>query len=139
MPIAFCSVYHKIQNRNALFTYKKGFCMTGIENRLKELRKALDLKQRQVADKLGVKVGLVGRWEVGLQPVPSTRIYQLCNEYNVRREWLEKGEGEMFEPDKAPKSQSEILQDAAYTLLKAVNSDVRDAVVKAVERISSEP
>ena len=112
--------------------------MNEIKDRMKALRNALNLKQREVAEKLGVQVSIVGAWEIGKNPIPATRIYQLCNEYHVNRAWLEKGEGEMFAPDKAPKSQSEILQDAAYTLLKAVNSDVRDAVVKAVERISSE-
>ena len=56
------------------------------------------MKQREVAEKLGVQVGLIGRWEAGLQSIPSTRVYQLCHEYNVRREWLERGEGEMFQP-----------------------------------------
>ena len=56
------------------------------------------MKQREVAEKLGVQVGLIGRWAAGLQSIPSTRVYQLCHEYNVRREWLERGEGEMFQP-----------------------------------------
>ena len=70
-----------------------------MKDRLKELRKALGLKQREVAERLGVKVGRVGSWEAGVEPIPKTRIYQLCKEYNVRREWLENGTGEMFEPD----------------------------------------
>ena len=68
-------------------------------NRLKELRKALGLKQREVAERLGVDVGLIGSWEIG-RPIPKVRKYQICKEYNVRREWLETGEGEMFEPKK---------------------------------------
>lgn len=68
-------------------------------NRLKELRMRLGLKQREVAEKLDVNVGLIGNWESG-RPIPKTRLYQLCKEYNVRREWLETGEGEMFEPEK---------------------------------------
>ena len=68
-----------------------------MKDRLKALRKALGLKQREVAERLGVQTGLIGRWEAGLQPIPSTRIYQLCKEYNVRREWLEHGTGEMFD------------------------------------------
>lgn len=67
-----------------------------MKDRLKALRKALGLKQREVAERLGCQTGLIGRWEAGLQPIPATRIYQLCKEYNVRREWLEHGEGEMF-------------------------------------------
>lgn len=69
-----------------------------MKDRLKELRRALKLKQREVAEKIGVKVNVVGQWEAGIRDVPATRIYQLCHEYNVRREWLETGEGEMFEP-----------------------------------------
>lgn len=72
--------------------------MSEIKDRLKELRKTLNLKQREVAEKLGIDVGAVGNWEAGTRAIPSTRIYQLCHEYNVRREWLETGEGEMFEP-----------------------------------------
>ena len=70
-----------------------------MNERLKELRKKLGLKQRDVAEKLDVNVGLIGNWESG-RPIPKTRLYQLCKEYNVRREWLENGEGEMFEPEK---------------------------------------
>ena len=70
--------------------------MEEMKDRLKALRKALGLKQREIAEKLGVRVGNVGDWESG-RSIPSTRIYQLCHEYNVRREWLERGEGEMFE------------------------------------------
>lgn len=68
-----------------------------MKDRLKALRKALGLKQREVAERLGVNVGAVGGWECGRDPIPRARIYQLCKEYNVRREWLERGEGEMFD------------------------------------------
>jgi len=71
--------------------------MSEMKDRLKELRKALNIKQREVAERLGVAVGVVGTWESGGSPIPRARIYQLCKEYNVRREWLETGVGEMFE------------------------------------------
>lgn len=69
-----------------------------MKERLKELRKVFNLKQRQLAERLGVTVGLVGTWESGSAPVPKTRIYQICKEFRVRRDWLEMGEGEMMEP-----------------------------------------
>ena len=71
-----------------------------MQNRLKKVRKALDIKQREVAERLGVGVGLVGQWECGITPMPDVRIYQFCNEYNVNEKWLRTGEGEMFDkPD----------------------------------------
>ena len=69
-----------------------------MKDRLKELRKKLGLKQREVAERLGINVGQVGAWECGKERIPPARIYQLCKEFHVRREWLETGEGEMFEP-----------------------------------------
>ena len=81
-----------------------------MKDRLKALRKALGLKQREVAERLGVTVGIVGGWECGRDAIPQTRIYQLCKEYNVRREWLERGEGEMFEAETAKeKAQEEFI------------------------------
>ena len=72
--------------------------MEEMKDRLKELRKALGLKQREIAERLGVSVGLVGSWESGSNHPGEGSIYKLCHEYNVRREWLETGEGEMFQP-----------------------------------------
>ena len=69
-----------------------------MKERLKELRKTLGLKQRELAARLGVTVGIVGGWECGRDDIPKTRIYQICKEYNVRERWLVDGEGEMFEP-----------------------------------------
>lgn len=107
--------------------------MSEIKDRLKELRKALNLKQREVAEKLGVRVGDVGGWESG-RHVPDSRLRLLCHEYNVRREWLETGEGEMFEPEKAPKSEDEILEDACAVLFNRLDEQTQLAVLRVLER-----
>jgi len=90
-----------------------------MNERLKELRKKLGLKQRDVAEKLDVNVGLIGNWESG-RPIPKTRLYQLCKEYNVRREWLENGEGEMFEPEK---DESENFLDVMMGMYRQLDDD----------------
>lgn len=90
-----------------------------MNERLKELRKKLGLKQRDVAEKLDVNVGLIGNWESG-RPIPKTRLYQLCKEYNVRREWLEYGEGEMFEPEK---DESENFLDVMMGMYRQLDDD----------------
>lgn len=106
-----------------------------MKDRLKELRKRLNIKQRELAERLGVNVGLIGTWECGRQKIPQTRVYQICNEYHVRREWLEKGEGEMFEPEQAPKSKDEVLREAAYALFSKLPKDAQEAVLAAMKDV----
>lgn len=106
-----------------------------MNERLKILRKALGLKQREVAERLDVRVGLVGMWEAG-RPIPKTRVYQLCKEFNVRREWLENGTGDIFEPGK---TLDDKLIDAACALFDELSERGQNAVLAALrERIESE-
>ena len=113
--------------------------MSEMKDRLKELRKTLNLKQREVAEKLGVPVGNVGAWEAGMRDVPATRIYQLCHEYNVRREWLETGEGEMFEP-KADASKLKEFddEDVYFEAMERLYQSLPDAAKRSFERFCSE-
>lgn len=70
-----------------------------MNERIKELRKALGLTQQQMADKLGIKRGTVATFEVSRVSVPSdAAVMLICKTFNVREEWLRTGEGEMFEP-----------------------------------------
>ncbi|MBR2005608.1 MAG: helix-turn-helix transcriptional regulator [Thermoguttaceae bacterium] len=64
-------------------------------SRIKILRKHLGLSQNEFAQRLGIKHGVVSVWERS-NNIPLGRILLIANEFNVRREWLETGEGEMF-------------------------------------------
>lgn len=98
-----------------------------IKDRLKTFREAKNLKQREVAERLGVSVGLVGSWESGSNKPGEARIYQLCHEYNVRREWLEQGVGEMFEPGK---SEEEEIDDMIRKLFKMLPDKLKNAFLR---------
>lgn len=69
-----------------------------MNERIKKLRKALDLTQQELADRLGVKRNTVGQWECGINNVTDATIVFLCKEFNVNEEWLRNGTGEMFLP-----------------------------------------
>lgn len=109
-----------------------------MKERIKKLRQTLNLKQREIAEKLGVKVSVVGAWEIGQNPVPSMRVYQLCNEYGVRREWLETGEGEMFEPEKRPKTPEETRLEHARGFLRECTDEFKKALTQALQEESAE-
>ena len=67
-----------------------------MNERLKKLRKTLDMTQQQFADKLGVKRNTVGQWECGINALTDQTIFSVCREFNVNEDWLRTGNGEMF-------------------------------------------
>ena len=69
-----------------------------MNNRIKEVRKALHLTQQEMADSLSLKRNTVASYEIG-RIVPSDRSsWDICRIYNVNEVWLRTGEGDMFVP-----------------------------------------
>ena len=67
-----------------------------MNERLKKLRKTLDMTQQEFSDKLGVKRNTVAQWEIGRNDPSDAIILSICREFNVNEEWLRTGKGEMF-------------------------------------------
>lgn len=71
-----------------------------MNERIKELRKALDLS----GDKFGQSIGLsrmaISNIENGRYGVTEQTIITICNIYNVNEDWLRTGEGSMFNKTK---------------------------------------
>lgn len=67
-----------------------------MNERIKELRKALKLTQQEFADRLNIKRGAIANYEVGRNEPIDAVISLICKEFNVNEEWLRDGTGEMF-------------------------------------------
>lgn len=67
-----------------------------MNERIKELRKALGLTQQEMAEKLGIKRNTIAQYEIGRNPPTDTVITLMCRAFDVNEEWLRTGEGEMF-------------------------------------------
>ena len=67
--------------------------------RLKLIRKALGLTQEQLAQRLGVGKTALSMVETGKARLSNRNKNILVQEFNVSPEWLETGEGEMFNAD----------------------------------------
>lgn len=67
-----------------------------MKERIKKIRKELDLTQQAFADKLGIARGNVGAYEVGKNAPSDAVIGLICREFNINEEWLRTGDGEMF-------------------------------------------
>lgn len=78
-----------------------------MNDRIKKLRQELSLSQDEFGRRLGVTRGAVTNIELNkVEPKPLF-VDLICREFNVNKEWLRTGEGEMFNP----KSRNEELFD----------------------------
>ncbi|WP_291244533.1 helix-turn-helix transcriptional regulator [Fournierella sp.] len=68
-----------------------------IKDRLKELRKSLNLSQDEFGTRLGVARNTIANYEIGLRTPREATIVSICREFGVNRIWLTQGIGEMFE------------------------------------------
>lgn len=67
-----------------------------MNERLKKLRKALNLTQQEFANRIGIARGNVGAYEVNKNSPSDAVISLICREFNVNEQWLRNGTGEMF-------------------------------------------
>lgn len=98
-----------------------------MNERIKLLRKTLNLTQQEFADKIMVKRNTVATYEMGRSEPSDSAFSLICKEFNVNPEWLRTGEGEMFEQ---LTDQQKLMKYTAL-LLKGKDS----AVVSAIQAL----
>ena len=69
-----------------------------MQERIRELRKALNLTQAAFGERIAVKPNTITNYETGLRIPSDSVIRSICREFNVSERWLREGDGEMFLP-----------------------------------------
>ena len=99
-----------------------------LNERLKKLRKTLDLTQQAFADRIGMKQNTIAQYEMG-RTVPSAAIiFSICREFNVNENWLRTGEGEMF----VEMSRDEQIETFVGNLLKNEDDSFKRRLVSGL-------
>ena len=70
--------------------------MLTIGERIKEIRKELDLNQTDFGAAIGLKQTAIGMYETNQRAVSERSIISICKEFNINEEWLREGTGKMF-------------------------------------------
>lgn len=105
-----------------------------MKDRIRKLRKHLDLTQREFAEKIGVKQNTVAQYEMGRNVPIDTVISLICREFSVREEWLRNGTGEMFvELDK-----EDLLMEWAGRVLGSDSASFKKRFVKMLMSLSED-
>ena len=108
--------------------------MEEMKDRIITLRKMKGLTQKEFAERIGVKRGTLSNYELGRNiPVESVRM-MICREYGVKREWLETGQGEMFEE----KSKYDLVLEMSEEHLKNENEAFRRRLISVISELPEE-
>lgn len=67
-----------------------------MDERIKLIRKKLELTQQEFADKLGIARNNIAGYETCKRSPSDAVISLICTKFNINEEWLRAGEGEMF-------------------------------------------
>ena len=93
-----------------------------INERVRILRKSLNLSQVEFAKAIGVSRMTISFIEVQTQPVSDKIIFAICKTFNINPDWLRYGEGEMFTmatPESTTLKDEYDLTEDEYKFVKA--------------------
>lgn len=105
-----------------------------IGERIKKMRKALDLTQQEFADRLGMKQNTIATYEMNRTNPSDPAIKSICREFNINEAWLRNGEGEMF----VQQSNEDELADMVERLITGESAEFKRRLVRALSSLKEE-
>lgn len=120
-----------------------------MNERVKELRKALGLTLQKFGDRVGMKRNSLSQVENGTNGVSNQLFSAIVREFNVNEQWLRTGEGEMFAAASTHDQVEHIVQQAlkgndefriqVFTALGEMTDEEWDMVKRFVEKLRPDP
>ena len=116
-----------------------------IGERIKKVRKELNLTQQNLADKISIKQNSVALIESGKRNPSEQTLTLICREFRVSEDWLKNGKGEMF-VDTDNSALSELAaeynlsdkQKAVITAFLKLTDEQKNAIIEAINTAAAE-
>lgn len=108
--------------------------MKNLHERLKRLRKTLDLTQQEFADRIGSKRNTVAKYETETNTPSAAVISLICREFHVNETWLREGTGEMF----LPVDRNADIAKLTRQLLDEENDSFKNRFISILANLSSQ-
>lgn len=101
-------------------------------NRIKAVREALHLSQREFGERLGVSRDVISNLEYDRVRPKELLLRHICRLYHVNAHWLETGEGEVFldNPDETGKLE-EVLK-----IFKSLRPDFQECALEQIKKLA---
>jgi len=94
--------------------------------RIKKVRKDLNLTQQKFADQIGTTQNNIASYEIGRREPSAVAINNICKTFNVNETWLRTGAGEPF----VQQSKEDELASAVDKLLTGETSEFKNRLIK---------
>jgi transcriptional regulator with XRE-family HTH domain len=109
-----------------------------MQERMKEIRRALKCTQAEFAARLGVTRDVVASWENGRVEPPEAVIRLICREYAIHYDWLKNGREPMNVPaDALIMDKLERIMSGDNDFLKTVFRELADLPAQGWELIGA--
>lgn len=105
-----------------------------MKERLKKLRKALDLTQQEFADRIGISRGNIATYETRDGSPGNSVINLICREFGANEAWLRTGEGEMF----VKQAEKDELAAAVERLVTGESAEFKRRLVSVLSALKDE-
>lgn len=103
-----------------------------MNNRIRELRKkVLNKSQKEFAERLGLSENFIWQIEKGEREPSDRTITAICREFNVNKDWLLTGKGEMRTALDRDKAVSDFLAD----VMRSESEDFRRRMVAVLSKL----
>ena len=106
--------------------------------RIKELRKYLDLTMEKFGERLGVGKTAISKLENNERNLTDQMAISICREFNVNETWLRTGEGEMFEPMSRGETIAQFAGESSPCLLFHIHDSLHNRCMAIVLHLRQE-
>lgn len=100
--------------------------------RVRAVREALHLSQREFGEKLGVSRDVISNMEYGRVQSKDLLLRHMCKLYKVSEAWLETGEGEIFLDDPEERRKAE----EAIQIFQGLRPEFQDYALEQIRGLS---
>ena len=105
-----------------------------MDEQIKQLRKSLGMSQEKFAKEIGLTKNFISLVETGQRNLSTQSIKLICRLFDVNKEWLETGKGEMF----IQKTENEKIAEFLADVLKAGEDDQRYKFITAISELDED-
>lgn len=102
--------------------------------RIKKVRRSLDLTQQKFAEKIGTTQNTIANYEIGHRNPSASAFNNICKTFNVSEDWLRTGEGEMF----VQRAEKDELAAAVERLITGESAEFKQRLVNALSTLKDE-